>query len=365
MSMNVPNQMECLIRDDRIVCNYPFIQSTSPRDYFWQVLNQTGNSTVENSYNQINQDSVFSHEIFQMLMWGYIVFHCIETLYYQTCYLQERYREWFNGWVGQAVYMLHLYGTFAIIGMAIDYSMLIPGFMDDFLNNTHPLTFCIVSGFALYSSLFMLIVEIDRLRRPNIVVKIERKKKIPMKHIFIFRGVPGVGKTYTINRLERIYGREENPGTYRIISQNKFFIEDGCYRFERERLGEVERWQMARFLRALRNNVNRIYISNINNLKEMYVNYERIGRHFGYKVRIIELPCENERELFYFHKRNKHGQPYKFSKQVYENWEEDERAEKVEPFIKCHEGDCLPEPVRRSKRILDRELKCYMDLRTN
>jgi hypothetical protein len=95
----------------------------------------------------------------------------------------------------------------------------------------------------------------------------------------------------------------------------------------------------------------------------MYKNYEIIGKKFGYRIRIVELPCENERELFYFHRRNKHNQPYKFSKQVYDNWEIDTRAEQIEPYIAYHESDCLPEPVRRSRRILDRELREYMGRR--
>jgi hypothetical protein len=352
-----------MLENDRVICSYPYIPTATPIPSFnfFNYINSSipSDLSYESDICPI-ETPTFPYDFLRMIMWGYIVWHFIETLYYQTIYLQQRYYQWFNSFSGQSTYMLNLYGLFVIFGIALDQSTLVPNFMVNFIGENNIYMFYLMSSLAMYSCFFSLLIEYDRFRQP---ISQEKQITVPMKHIFIFRGVPGVGKTYSINKLEQIFGRQENPGTFRIISQNKYFRVNSEYRFERELLGDAERWQMGKFLKALKEGINRIYISNINNERDMYKNYEIIGKKFGYRIRIVELPCENERELFYFHRRNKHNQPYKFSKQVYDNWEIDTRAEQIEPYIAYHESDCLPEPVRRSRRILDRELREYMGRR--
>merc|ERR1712078_306870 len=101
----------------------------------------------------------------------------------------------------------------------------------------------------------------------------------------------------------------------------------------------------------------------------MYSNYIRLGESYGYKIEIIDIICSNNDELTYFNKRSSHKVPMSFSKNVYNDWDDDEFSTKIEAYIGDFNGpppgDSMPSFPPKTKEELDYELEEIMKNTTN
>ena len=177
-----------------------------------------------------------------------------------------------------------------------------------------------------------------------------KKKKV--NEVIIIRGVPGSGKNCLIYDLEY-----DNDSNFSIISSDDFFEKDGTYKFDRSQINKAYSYSFQKFHDCLKINIPRIYVKNINNNKWMYSNYISLANTYNYRVKIIEILCENENYLYYFNYRSTH------SKNVYNNWEYDENANFIEPYIGNFSGplpgDSLPAHPPTNKEQLDIEMDEY------
>ena len=178
--------------------------------------------------------------------------------------------------------------------------------------------------------------------------------------IIILRGVPGIGKNnYILNK-------ELNRNSiYSVVSSDDFFIKNNKYAFDRSLLNKAQSWTFEQFLVYLNMGVPRIYVSNLNNKIWNYSNYIRTAINSGYKVEIVELICNDYKELHYFNKRSVHNIPYTYSKKIFDDWDIDKNSTYVEPYLGTHtielEGDSIPNYPILSEDELDKLLSDYMN----
>jgi len=191
----------------------------------------------------------------------------------------------------------------------------------------------------------------------DLFYKIQRAGK---KEVIILRGVPGIGKNNYI--LEEELDRDS---IFSVVSLDDFFIKENKYLFDRSLLNKAHNWAFEQFSIFTDIGVPRIYISNLNNKKWNYSNYIRSAIKSGYKIKVVELVCNNHQELHYFNKRSVHNIPYSYSKKIYEDWDIDKNSIHIEPYLGDHwnqlDGDSLPTFPSITVAELDEQLDNYMN----
>lgn len=206
-------------------------------------------------------------------------------------------------------------------------------------------------------SLYLCYVMIKKTRNNNNLLNIIKGDN--KKEVIIVRGVPGVGKnTY-------VYTEEKNTNNiFTIVSNDQFFTTNNDYIFSRKDITKAENCCFNKYYNNLILGINKIYVTNVNNEKWMYENYIKLANTYGYHVRFVELYCSDKDTLFYFNKRSSKNVPLTYSKNVYKNWEQDNRFIYVEPYIgnyyKRLQGDSLPYP-KTTFPNLNKELDDYMN----
>ena len=179
------------------------------------------------------------------------------------------------------------------------------------------------------------------------------------KEVIIIRGVPGIGKDSYVYTLEK-----DTNNIFTIINSDQFFIRKDKYKFNFKEITKAENECFDKYHKNLALGVNKIYITNVNNKKWMYNNYIHLAYTYNYKVKIIELVCNDKHYLHYFKKRSSHNVPLSYSKSVFNDWEDDSRVNYVEPYIGYLLGDSLPNPKKTFKQLnkeLDDYKKCVID----
>lgn len=117
-----------------------------------------------------------------------------------------------------------------------------------------------------------------------------------MKKVIIMRGVPGSGKsTYIKNNF---------PDAI-VCSADKFFEQNGEYKFNRELLGEAHHWCLRTFCSHLLQCANLVVVDNTNISTWEIAPYAQMALAHVYGLEIITLKVNPE----VAHSRNVHGVP--------------------------------------------------------
>lgn len=132
-----------------------------------------------------------------------------------------------------------------------------------------------------------------------------------MKQVFILRGLPGSGKSHYAQSLcdEMLNGDE---GQFVICSTDDFFISDGLYRFDKAKLSEYHNLNLARFIRALNQQIPLVILDNTNIKKWEFIAYAEAAHALGYQVKEVvvgEIKDKAMQHLYY--QRNIHKVPLK------------------------------------------------------
>lgn len=132
-----------------------------------------------------------------------------------------------------------------------------------------------------------------------------------MKQVFILRGLPGSGKSHYAQSLcdEMVNGDE---GQFVICSTDDFFISDGLYRFDKAKLSEYHNLNLARFIRALNQQIPLVILDNTNIKKWEFIAYAEAAHALGYQVKEVvvgEIKDKAMQHLYY--QRNIHKVPLK------------------------------------------------------
>lgn len=107
--------------------------------------------------------------------------------------------------------------------------------------------------------------------------------RMPVREAIILRGISGAGKS--------TYARRYFPDAA-VVSADEYFVQDGSYAFDAQKLQEAHEYCFRRFLDAIVRGERAIAIDNTN--VELYEisPYLLAARAFGYRPTIITLVCD-------------------------------------------------------------------------
>ena len=104
--------------------------------------------------------------------------------------------------------------------------------------------------------------------------------------------------------------------------------------FDPDRLDEAHEYCRQSFIEAVRKRCPCIVVDNTNSLRCHYESYLRYAAEASYDSLIWEVWAVDQSDVRTFWKRNQHRTPENVAWQMWNAWEEDERALKLLPFKK-------------------------------
>ena len=157
---------------------------------------------------------------------------------------------------------------------------------------------------GLFSLLFMvesaLLVRLPYLLRRVYMCGYLTKDEKKENKVTIVRGVPGAGKKYYVYHSEK-----DKTDTFALCDWNEYFRDtDGEYKFKGTELGRAEQYSRLKFIRAISDQVKRIYVVGYFNEEWMYYEYEKLAKVAGYNVEIVDIECSDHKHLMHFNKRS-------------------------------------------------------------
>lgn len=100
--------------------------------------------------------------------------------------------------------------------------------------------------------------------------------------VIVMSGLPGSGKNYWI---------EKNHPSAAVVSADDYFMKEGIYQFDAEKLGEAHSFCIRRFIELTRIVYPTIMVNNTNLTSEEIAPYYAIGKAYGYEVELVTLYC--------------------------------------------------------------------------
>ena len=112
------------------------------------------------------------------------------------------------------------------------------------------------------------------------------------KICIILRGLPGVGKTYFAERLRELASNRaiESNQSIVILSSDDYFIVNGVYKFDLDKLDEAHQWNFNRFKTAVNDGAKFIIVDNTNIVSFHYRHYLDYAQRHNYFTAITIIP---------------------------------------------------------------------------
>jgi tRNA uridine 5-carbamoylmethylation protein Kti12 len=132
------------------------------------------------------------------------------------------------------------------------------------------------------------------------------------KLAIILRGLPGSGKSYWAEQYMASQGLAVavRVKQYGYFSTDSFFICDGKYRFEPQKLSQYHQLNLAGFIQALAHSEPLVICDNTNIARWEYCAYQVAAKALGYQVRVVTVgdPLSEQHQALCA-KRNSHKVP--------------------------------------------------------
>ena len=135
-----------------------------------------------------------------------------------------------------------------------------------------------------------------------------------MKKLFIYRGLPGSGKSYAL------FNREEK--FLCICSTDHFFMKNGVYEFNPHLIAQAHADCQIRALRAMAAGVSHVAIDNTNVQRWEFKLYLTIAEIFGYEVEEVVVGGYSVQDVVVYANRNIHGVPLVALQAMAARWED-------------------------------------------
>jgi len=113
------------------------------------------------------------------------------------------------------------------------------------------------------------------------------------------RGIPGSGKSTKANRLADPDGI--------ICSADDFFMVNGEYKFDRNRISAAHNQCWNKFCVAVKNGVEIVIVDNTNTRNREFKRYVKFAEKYGYNVDTVLI---EEFDVVKCFKRNTHAVPF-------------------------------------------------------
>ena len=139
--------------------------------------------------------------------------------------------------------------------------------------------------------------------------------------VYILRGLSGSGKSQVARDLIGYERAQPVPRNFGVIcSADDYFMVDGEYRFDPEKLSEAHDACFMKFKKALDDGVRVVVVDNTNIRKDWYAAYVDECYREGVVFTVLEVNIpSNEAELQDIMDRGSHGVP----ESTYRRWMED------------------------------------------
>ena len=134
-----------------------------------------------------------------------------------------------------------------------------------------------------------------------------------MKIVYIFRGLPGAGKSTAARALA------DTSADSIIHSTDDFFMQDGVYKFDPSKLPRYHAMNFNAFCNSLRSGIETIIVDNTNSQRWEWEKYENAALKADYAVAIVSLPMISAEEAA---ARTLHNVPVDVIKKMIARWED-------------------------------------------
>src|SRR6185369_17422889 len=128
------------------------------------------------------------------------------------------------------------------------------------------------------------------------------------RDIYLIRGLPGAGKTELAGKIAEI-----------TIEADMYFIKDGIYRYDREKIGLAHSWCKTKAANAMEDHFECIAVANTFSQRWEMIDYYSLALDYGYRITAITVNSGlSDEELA---RRNRHGVPIESIRAMRERWE--------------------------------------------
>lgn len=134
------------------------------------------------------------------------------------------------------------------------------------------------------------------------------------KKLYIMRGISGSGKSTLARSL---------AGRGQIFSTDDFFMKNGRYQFDRNKLGLYHSLNQKRAIDAMTRGVSPIVIDNTHTEAWEAKIYVMAGLKHGYDIEVVEPNTSWKFDAEELAKKNSHGVPLDAIKRMLDRWQPD------------------------------------------
>jgi predicted kinase len=135
-----------------------------------------------------------------------------------------------------------------------------------------------------------------------------------MTHIIILRGISGAGKSTMVEKISK----DRKYKDVFICSSDHYFMKDGQYKYNPDKIIDAHNYCMRRFLMELPNNHEAIFVDNTNIQMWHFMGYVQVAQALGCTIEIVEV----KRDLKNCVRENIHGVPLVCIEAMNKLWEE-------------------------------------------